>query len=109
MKTKELMALVPDSGAVVLLQFPWGGVRAPDTVTDLIGTSPMDAIIEQKASGSPVIRANTFREYLAECDPEGDAQMYISLEGRDNYYDVGRIKANNKVVRIYAGAWRCGG
>jgi hypothetical protein len=97
MRVSELLLTVPDGDALVFLDFseqgPWG-TRSPDTVLDLVQDQvPADTIIEQRAVGTPIVRASEFRSQLARQDPSSAVQLYLrTAAGQDHYFSLSRVR-----------------
>jgi hypothetical protein len=112
MKTGELIGKIPDTDATVLLDFGPDGSFGVDKATWLVGSDPVDTIIEPTTTRKTI--AHEFRAMLSQPpqSPDGDAQLFLrddADEGAYAYFDVAKVKVSKAVVRLYAGAFRCGG
>lgn len=114
MKTDHLRRKLLSSPKTYLVKIDFGelGMRNASLVTDLIGTTPCDTIIEQGKDKPDPMTVHELVGALFRQDPNGDAQLYIRTgDHHDDYFDIDARRHNKaeSLVILVAGAWRAGG
>lgn len=80
-------------------------------IQDLVGTDPVDTIIETEDGAATHVTAGELSVKLADQDQEGDAQVFCGTAESFAYFDIGKVHVDGPAgaTYIYAGAFRSGG
>lgn len=115
MQVSELMAyLSRNPGYQPLLDIE-GNRWEVGAVEDLVGTDPVQTIIEALGSNPAQERIDTamiLEAHLSEQEPSGQAQLFLGgRDGSQSYYEVGDVTTDSPrgIIAIKAGEFISGG